>query len=280
MSARPLLWIDVLGFGHEVVNNDLEETVKEYDKLINWYLHRYSGVEFDIVSDSLLFWSKDPGNMWQEFSHICQAAHLYSGSSFFLNLPIHKHSLIRGAIVFDDFLIGMQSHVHKYQVFVNGVPEAELREDKMTYHRILGKAIVYAHAWESAQEWCLISICPRYNHIIEDASIFPDYLLKRNYVIKYDIPVKNDGVRPGYVINPFTKEYCLGKEKKYHTSADGSVLESFDLIDVPKIYFNTLSQKIEVATDSKIKTKLSNTLDFYQYVVDHKLYVSGHYSPD
>ncbi|MFA6072016.1 MAG: hypothetical protein WC810_25865 [Janthinobacterium sp.] len=276
MDKRPLLWIDILGFGKDIENQSLEVTINEYSNLINRYLGRYSGVEFDIISDSLLFWAKSPKSKWQELSNVFQAAHLYSGSSFFYDSQ--AHSLIRGAIVIDEFVIDHRNHEHKFNVTI-GNERVEEWIDRMSYHRLLGRAIVKAHKWESIQDWCLISLDPSYNQLVSQPDVFPAYLLDKNYVIKYPIPTKK-GSFDGYVVNPFMKEYCVGYQKLLPGINDSGRLPIVgNLVEVGKVYEKSLDFHLKKSEDESVTLKLQNTKEFYRYVVENELYIIGNESP-
>jgi len=246
-NIQPLLYLDFLGFSDKILSQRIEESV-EYYKYILQIFESYLGdskfkINFDIVSDSAFLWVE--GDVLYLSSYkLFQIASTFMHNSLFNRMPI------RGAIVFDEFIIGDR-------VF-------QIRSQQMRTHLVLGKAIINGHKWEQTQNWFGISISPNYIDTFkkELPGLIEKMEEKRN-IILYNIPTKNEEVK-SYAVNGFIESFVKGM----HVVEAGGVTYSHSVDN----YFNMLSEIKTDVTDPSIVKKLTNTENYLKYVDSNLLY--------
>lgn len=279
-DTRALLWLDALGFGNFITENDLGSSLAEYRIMLGNFINQNNFLKFNILSDSLLFWydlsehdnirklSEDEhlNRMLKEMSVMCDAAHSMLGNLFGGFYGNSRFELFRGAIVLDEYFTG-ETDI-----------SSPMRKETYSISPILGKSIVYAHRWESDQDWCLVSIHPRYNQLVE---LFLEKTggnisSQTNIIIKYQIPTKT-GLIDGYVINPFDKNYFSGKRKKFlNDNHTGEFVE--EAVYRIHTYEDYLTMQYDKATDPRAKSKIENTIKFFKYVEENDLFVTNQYT--
>lgn len=279
-DTRALLWFDALGFGNYILENDLTTSISEYRIMLTNFINQNNFLRFNILSDSLLFWydlrehdnlrrlsaDENLDRVFKEMSVICDSAHSMLGNLFGGSYRNSRFELFRGAIVFDEYFVGgLEIH-------------SPMRKETYSISPILGKSIVYAHRWESDQDWCLVSIDPRYNQLVE---LFlqltgGNISSQNNIIIKYPIPTKR-GLIDGYVINPFNKTYFLGKQKKFPDESNELVFEEVDVYRIDT-YEDYLNKQYDMASDPRAKLIIKNTIEFFEYIKMKDLFVTNRYT--
>lgn len=270
-KLKPLLWIDLLGFSDHVEKHSLDELIQHYHTIISMHFDSYSKVELTILSDTLIFTPKGINSQITDLKHVILAAQLYSSSSF-IDFPFLIPHLTRGSIVMDEYYLG-QANFFRKSVYST---KDGLRNENLNipYFGVLGKAVVKAAKLEQIQNWCLVSIHPELIQFIETNLI---ELVEKNILIKYEIPLKNDKTIESYVVNPFNGYIVKGEMLKFEINEGVKTITGVE--KVPNRYFNTL-EKYRKSEDIGIKSKIENTIKFYEYVVLNNLLVKTPFCKD
>ena len=244
---KPLLYLDFLGFSEKIQSQSIEDSISYYKQILGDFeifssVTKYK-VNFDVVSDSAFLWI-DGDDLYTSTKQLFQIASSISHNSLFKKRPI------RGAIIFDDFIIGDKKF--------------EVHGKEITTHLILGKAIISGYRWEQTQDWFGISINPLYIKVFEEKlPKLIEELVKDHFITYYDIPTKVGEIKSyavcGYIKSHITGTYILywkGKTKR---------------IKVPT-YDKMHKELKDSVKDFSVLNKLTNTEKFYDYVVSKKLF--------
>ena len=243
---KPLLYLDYLGFSEKILSQSTSQSIDYYKNILNdLEIFRNTTefkVNFDIVSDSAFVWI-DGADMYEETKELFRIASTLSHNSLFMKRPI------RGAIVFDDFIIGDK-------VF-------NLHGKKISTHLILGRAIIGGYRWEQAQDWFGISINPFYLKIFEEKlSGLLKELKGQNKIIYYNIPTKHGEIK-SYAINCFSMSHVIGLYKHGKDKKDSLVVPT---------YASMIKQLKDKAKDFSVLNKLTHTENFLEHVISNALY--------
>lgn len=246
MDNEVLLYYDLCGFKNYVLNNGAQKAYELYEPYLTGanFGNKMRMEQFNllVLSDTILvqtkpevdkklleiitFAQREALDVWHRF---------IAGGS--IDLPI------KGAIGFDEQIFG------NYSIISKSVHRPPIISENIQL--IIGKTIVRCYEWEKLQDWFCVSICPEYiESIMEKFEDEFNILIRNNYLVEYDIPIKENRVKRGYALNNY---YYLH----------------------PDLIYQKINAIINSTKDNGIKVKYSNTLKFFDYIRSKNLTVKN-----
>jgi hypothetical protein len=248
--GRPLLYIDLLGFSADI----MRQTIKESKLYYSRFLHTLSSMtevhkklRFTFVSDSAFLWINGSNSKKNAEELIEVAFSLYHNSFF------SSDESIRGSIVYDEFEIAQNTFT--------------LGKNKISSPIIIGKGIINGYRWEQVQNWLGISIHPYYIDLLN--SHFPKMLeeLENSHTLNiYNVPTKNGNIQT-YAIG-LHSTHIEGKIPLKENKKLKAKVEKFMGVNT---YESLLINKRKDQKDLSVLSKLTETLNYIQYIKKNKL---------
>lgn len=252
MRKRPLLYIDLLGFGDFVLTHDHESVKNYYARLLRdlRVFHRgnsRSPLKMELVSDSAFFWVDD-ANLDRSFKLLAYVAHALLHNGLMENEGTWAQygffTPMRGTLCFEEFEIG-RNNIFLGMRGEQGRPPQPVLQPNFT---ILGKAIVMAAKWEQCQDWIGISIPGSNVELIrENVGVALNELVSGNFLIEFDVPLK-ERVERTFAINP------LAASGRHHSGLT-----------------NTLDRAISEAKEVTRTRKYVRSKEFLEHIISNGL---------
>jgi hypothetical protein len=197
-----LLNIDVLGFGSFVNKYEIKTVLNYYAKLITGShfagaITNKDNIEVMVYSDTIAIKSNDSDQL-NSLQDLIKVAQLIQVGQYYSALNQNTSFLpVRGTITYGEFIF--------YRGSVSTQAPGRPKLNAKNISLIFGKPIIESHNLEKDMEIICIALAD--SIIQKKTKSLIDSLVNSNLLIQYDIPLKKNKIKKGYIINPTTQPH-------------------------------------------------------------------------
>ena len=244
-----LLNIDILGFGKLVEKSSIEEVFNFYAPIITGStfvgeIIEKGSTDIMVYSDTIAIKS-NKSDKDQALSDLIKIAHTIQAGQYYQALNQNELFIpLRGTISYGDFLW------HKGGIWTQTLGKEKVVANNV--HLIFGKPIVDSYNFE--KDMNVMGIALPMSVVINSSNDIIQSLTNQNYLIEYSVPLKKkDGKQRshwGFMVSP-----CIKAHHEY---------------SLKRLQTEKLKQ-----TDANVICKYENTISFFNFIQQHRLFYPG-----